>query len=80
MPQEQWKLQSNFVPWYVAWSSKFCDKSVIDTLKQYYEVPIFLPKGSHDGNQEWIFMGTSGVSYHQDKTSDSSWQTWQAQV
>ena len=79
MPQEQWKLQGHYKPWYVAWKSNSCDKRAGAVLKQYYETPFFLPNNSHSITQEWIFMGTPGfgASFHQD-----AWRhlTWQAQV
>ena len=74
MPQEQWKLQGDYQPWYVGWAN-YCDKRASDILKEYYEVPSFLPE---DG-REWIFMGTPGfgADFHVD---DLPYTTWQAQV
>ena len=79
MPQKQWKLEDTYVPWYVGWWSNACDNRASEILKQYYEMPPFLPDGSNLGTQQWIFMGTPGfgASFHQDVHQNP---TWQAQV
>ena len=77
MPQNDWKLQSGYKPWYVGWAN--CDETASDILQKYYDIPSFLPKGSKSGKKEWIFMGTPGFGapFHLD---DVKLPTWQAQV
>ena len=76
MPSTQWKLKGDYVPWYVGWWSTTCDIRASDILKQYYEIPFFLPKGSHSESQEWFFMGTPGLgaTFHKDKWRNPMWQ------
>ena len=78
MPEEQWKLQGDYKPWYIGWGNE-CDKRASDIIKQYYEVPNFLPKGLASAEREWIFMGTPGfgADFH---TDNLPYPTWQAQV
>ena len=55
-------MQDNFKPWYVGW--KICYKKLSDILKQFYEMPSFLPKAWMLDRNEWIFMGTPGFGAH----------------
>ena len=55
-------MQENFKPWYVGW--KICYKKLSDILKQFYEMPSFLPKAWMLDRNEWIFMGTPGFGAH----------------
>ena len=78
MPQNQWKLEGDYKPWYLGWENG-CDERARDILKQYYETPKFLPKSSDSDGKQFIFMGTSGYGafFHQDTLMHP---TWQAQV
>ena len=77
MPQNQWKLQGDYKPWYVGWAN--CDNKASDILSQYYQSPYFLPENSKSIKKEWIFMGTPGFGapFHKD---DVKLPSWQAQV
>ena len=75
MPKNQSKLQDDSKPWYVGWYN--CDERVSAILRQYYNMPSFMPKGLNSGKIDWIFMGTPGIGspYHIDP-----YKSWQAQV
>ena len=74
MPQDQWKLQGDYKPWYVGWT--ICDENVADIFKQNYEIPFFLPEDLNSDQLEWIFMGTPGfgATLHRDNIKDPTWQ------
>ena len=43
MPENQWKMEGNFEPWYFGWT--VCEKTKSAILRQFYETPNFLPEG-----------------------------------
>ena len=83
MPQNQWKLQGDYKPWYIGWN--VCDKTKDGILGQFHETPFFLPEGSIQLSSKpkrrhwkgrWIFMGTPGFGahFHMDNVKYPSWQ------
>jgi len=83
MPQNQWKMQGDYKPWYIGWN--VCDRTKNDILQQFYETPFFIPEGSinlastieeMEWKGLWIFMGTPGVAApsHIDSLVNPSWQ------
>ena len=59
MPQTQFKLEGDYAPWYIGWRA--CIKTISDILRQFYEVPSFLPEVSNGFDfSQWIWMGTPG--------------------
>ena len=37
-------MKDGYKPWYVGWAN--CDEKAGDILRQHYETPFFLPRGS----------------------------------
>ena len=83
MPENQWKMQGDYKPWYIGWN--VCEKTKNDILQQFHQTPFFLPKDSinlastitrRDWKGMWIFMGTthSGAPFHLDNVKFPSWQ------
>jgi hypothetical protein len=74
MPNDRWKMSGNYTPWYIGWAN--CDKEAGQILREYYDLPDFLPANSESGKRDWIFMGTPGFGapMHIDNVNYPSWQ------
>ena len=83
MPQNQWKMEGDYKPWYIGWN--VCEKTKNEILRQFYEIPFFIPEGSihleSNSNHKywkglWIFMGSTGLAatFHIDNMEHPSWQ------
>ncbi|CAL8070782.1 unnamed protein product [Orchesella dallaii] len=53
-----------------------CDAEISHILRQYYEIPYFLPETAESTHADWIFMGTPGfgAQMHIDLVLNPSWQ------
>ncbi|KYN32241.1 hypothetical protein ALC56_13619 [Trachymyrmex septentrionalis] len=60
-------------PWYVGW--KNCHPQILDTMKQFYNIPHFLPDDAEIPYSNYIFMGyEEGAVMHLDYISRLMWQ------
>ncbi|XP_011862601.1 PREDICTED: uncharacterized protein LOC105559128 [Vollenhovia emeryi] len=60
-------------PWYVGW--KNCHPQILDAMKQFYNVPHFLPDDAEIPYSNYIFMGyEEGAVMHLDYISRLMWQ------
>ncbi|OAD52581.1 hypothetical protein WN48_00740 [Eufriesea mexicana] len=60
-------------PWYVGW--KNCHLQILDIMKQYYNLPHFLPEDAEIPYSNYIFLGyEEGAIMHLDYISRLMWQ------
>lgn len=58
MEPKRAKLEKGEQPWYIGWSN--CNNKAGKILRQYYDVPYFLPNITENIALNWIFMGGPG--------------------
>ncbi|KZC13473.1 hypothetical protein WN55_05024 [Dufourea novaeangliae] len=60
-------------PWYVGW--KNCHLQILDTMKQFYNLPHFLPEDAEVPYTNYVFLGyEEGAIMHLDYISRLMWQ------
>ncbi|XP_006625108.1 uncharacterized protein LOC102672593 [Apis dorsata] len=60
-------------PWYVGW--KNCHLQILDIMKQYYNLPHFLPEDAEVPYSNYVFLGyEEGAIMHLDYISRLMWQ------
>ncbi|KAJ3640192.1 hypothetical protein Zmor_003506 [Zophobas morio] len=77
MDPKRARLESGQKPWYIGWSN--CNDEAGKILRQYYDVPYFLPNTSENIALNWIFMGGPGQGAHM-HVDNVQFPSWQAQL
>lgn len=73
MPEERVKNEPGQKPWYVGWGN--CHPEILSKVRQYYNVPDFLPSDAEFSGTENIFFGYEiGAVMHLDYISRLMWQ------
>lgn len=62
MDPKRARLEEGQKSWYIGWSN--CNDKAGKILREYYDVPYFLPNTSENIALNWIFMGGPGQGAH----------------
>ncbi|XP_078051106.1 uncharacterized protein LOC144477302 [Augochlora pura] len=73
MSEDRALQRSGQAPWYVGW--KNCHLQILDTMKQFYNLPHFLPEDAEIPYTNYVFLGyEEGAIMHLDYISRLMWQ------